>query len=66
MNTLDQNPENMFTDLTCLLVSSQIVKFEPEQDYAPYNVSEFFRDDVLDKWNKLMPRMSPSHILRSL
>lgn len=35
--------------------SEQITTFVHEEEYAPYNVSEFFRDDVLDKWNKLMP-----------
>lgn len=41
-------------------VSEQITTFVHEEEYAPYNVSEFFRDDVLDKWNKLMPR-KPKH-----
>jgi hypothetical protein len=37
-------------------VSKKIVKFEPEDDYAPYNISEFFNPEVLDRWNKLMPK----------
>ncbi|KAI0128036.1 hypothetical protein BJ170DRAFT_400036 [Xylariales sp. AK1849] len=51
------NPYDFGGDMTGFgpSFSQQIVKFEPEQEYAPYNVSEFFRDDVLDKWNKLMP-----------
>jgi hypothetical protein len=44
--------------LTRRVVSQQIVQFVHEEEYAPYNVTEFFNDDVLDKWNKLMPRMN--------
>ncbi|KAK3358767.1 hypothetical protein B0T25DRAFT_446382 [Lasiosphaeria hispida] len=36
--------------------SQKIVKFEMDQSYAPSNTSEFFTDQVLDKWNKLMPK----------
>jgi len=36
--------------------SQRIVKFEPEYDYAPNNISEFFEPEVLDRWNKLMPK----------
>ncbi|KAM7196215.1 protein of unknown function (DUF3328) domain containing protein [Rhypophila sp. PSN 637] len=35
--------------------SQKIVKFEMDQSYAPTNSSEFFTDEVLDKWNNLMP-----------
>ncbi|KAJ2891605.1 hypothetical protein MKZ38_000180 [Zalerion maritima] len=35
--------------------SEQIVKFEMDPSYAPTNTSEFFTDEILDKWNKLMP-----------
>ncbi|KAH6658103.1 hypothetical protein BKA67DRAFT_206314 [Truncatella angustata] len=35
--------------------SEQITTFVHEEEYAPYNVSEFFKPDVLEKWNKLMP-----------
>ena len=37
------------------LVSQKIVKFEMDQSYAPTNSSEFFTDEVLEKWNDLMP-----------
>lgn len=43
--------------LTPDAVSQQITTFVHEEEYAPYNVTEFFHDDVLEKWNKLMPRM---------
>ncbi|KAL2141205.1 hypothetical protein VTI28DRAFT_2711 [Corynascus sepedonium] len=36
--------------------SQRIVKFEPEDDYAPNNISRFFEPEVLDRWNKLMPK----------
>ncbi|KAK0721016.1 hypothetical protein B0H67DRAFT_577952 [Lasiosphaeris hirsuta] len=36
--------------------SQKIVKFEMDQSYAPTNTSDFFTDEVLDKWNKLMPK----------
>jgi hypothetical protein len=29
-----------------------------DQTYAPQNTSEFFTDEVLQKWNHLMPSMS--------
>ncbi|KAK9772046.1 hypothetical protein AB5N19_11667 [Seiridium cardinale] len=35
--------------------SEQITTFVHEEEYAPYNTSEFFKPEVLDKWNKLMP-----------
>ncbi|KAK3369961.1 hypothetical protein B0H63DRAFT_564223 [Podospora didyma] len=35
--------------------SQQITTFKMDQTYAPMNTSEFFTDEVLDKWNKLMP-----------
>ncbi|KAK0629492.1 hypothetical protein B0T17DRAFT_525637 [Bombardia bombarda] len=35
--------------------SQTITKFKSDQSYAPTNTSEFFTDEVLDKWNKLMP-----------
>lgn len=45
--------------LTCPrhIVTEKVVKWEPDEEYAPYNISEFFQPEVLDKWNKLMPRM---------
>jgi len=36
--------------------SQQIVKFNMDQSYAPMNTSEFFTDEVLNKWNMLMPK----------
>ncbi|KAK7960682.1 hypothetical protein PG996_011326 [Apiospora saccharicola] len=35
--------------------TEKVVKWEPDEEYAPYNISEFFEPQVLDKWNKLMP-----------
>ncbi|KAI1869663.1 uncharacterized protein JN550_005644 [Neoarthrinium moseri] len=35
--------------------SQQITTFVNDEDYAPYNTSEFFKPEVLDRWNKLMP-----------
>ncbi|KAK8117721.1 uncharacterized protein PG998_006002 [Apiospora kogelbergensis] len=35
--------------------TERVVKWEPDEEYAPYNISEFFEPQVLDKWNKLMP-----------
>ncbi|KAK8076284.1 hypothetical protein PG994_003556 [Apiospora phragmitis] len=35
--------------------TQRVVKWEPDEEYAPYNISEFFKPEVLDKWNKLMP-----------
>ncbi|KAK3936449.1 hypothetical protein QBC46DRAFT_269596 [Diplogelasinospora grovesii] len=34
----------------------QITKFNSDMSYAPMNTSEFFTDEVLMKWNKLMPK----------
>ncbi|KAK0652484.1 hypothetical protein B0T16DRAFT_426963 [Cercophora newfieldiana] len=36
--------------------SQQITKFNMDQSYAPMNTSEFFTDEVLEKWNHLMPK----------
>ncbi|KAK3681325.1 hypothetical protein B0T22DRAFT_388099 [Podospora appendiculata] len=35
--------------------SQSITTFKMDPTYAPSNTSEFFTDEVLDKWNKLMP-----------
>lgn len=35
--------------------STQVTRFQINQTFAPYNTSEFFRDEVLDAWNALMP-----------
>ncbi|CAK7237466.1 hypothetical protein SCUCBS95973_009969 [Sporothrix curviconia] len=36
-------------------VGQQIVRFKSDQSYAPMNTSEFFTEEVLQKWNHLMP-----------
>ncbi|KAK3365548.1 hypothetical protein B0T24DRAFT_636073 [Lasiosphaeria ovina] len=36
--------------------SQQITKFKSDQSFAPMNTSEFFTDEVLMKWNMLMPK----------
>jgi hypothetical protein len=38
------------------LVSTQVTTFHINQTFAPYNTSEFFREEVLTAWNELMPR----------
>ncbi|KAI1811879.1 hypothetical protein GGS20DRAFT_592426 [Poronia punctata] len=35
--------------------SSKITTFVPDESYAPNDTAEFFTDEVLDRWNKLMP-----------
>jgi hypothetical protein len=37
-------------------VSQQITTFSPDESYAPTNVSEFFKNETLEKWNDLMPK----------
>ncbi|KAH8668578.1 hypothetical protein BX600DRAFT_259455 [Xylariales sp. PMI_506] len=51
------NPWDFGGDMTGVgpRFSQQIVKFEVDYDYAPSNASEFFSEEVLDRWNKLMP-----------
>lgn len=34
----------------------RLTKFEPDMSYAPLNSSEFFTDEVLDKWTSLIPK----------
>ncbi|ROV88752.1 hypothetical protein VMCG_10071 [Cytospora schulzeri] len=34
----------------------RLTRFEYDISYAPMNTSEFFTDEVLDKWNHLMPK----------
>ncbi|KAL2066331.1 hypothetical protein VTL71DRAFT_2402 [Oculimacula yallundae] len=36
-------------------LGSQITTFHVNQTFAPYNTSEFFREEVLVAWNELMP-----------
>ncbi|KAI1163132.1 hypothetical protein F5B18DRAFT_351918 [Nemania serpens] len=35
--------------------SSKITTFARDESYAPNNTADFFSEEVLDKWNKLMP-----------
>ncbi|PMD57178.1 uncharacterized protein K444DRAFT_632315 [Hyaloscypha bicolor E] len=35
--------------------STQVTTFQINQTFAPYNTSEFFREEVLTAWNELMP-----------
>ncbi|KAI0397187.1 hypothetical protein F5Y17DRAFT_455341 [Xylariaceae sp. FL0594] len=35
--------------------SSKVTTFVRDESYAPNNTAEFFTDEVLDRWNKLMP-----------
>lgn len=37
----------------------KLARFEYDTSYAPMNTSEFFTNETLDKWNNLMPSMSP-------
>jgi hypothetical protein len=45
-----------FTGVRSEPFAQQITKFSPDPSYAPTNTSEFFTDEVLSKWNRLMPR----------
>lgn len=45
----------LLTERLYYVVSQKIVKFEMDPSYAPTNSSEFFTDEVLEKWNELMP-----------
>jgi hypothetical protein len=36
--------------------SLEVKRFVPDSSYAPTNTSEFFTDEVLSKWNMLMPK----------
>lgn len=40
-------------------VPQRLTRFEYDTSYAPMNTSEFFTDEVLDKWNDLMPSEQP-------
>ncbi|KAI1337243.1 hypothetical protein F5Y15DRAFT_390699 [Xylariaceae sp. FL0016] len=37
-------------------LNHQIQTFSPDQSYAPNNTADFFTDEVLQKWNGLMPK----------
>lgn len=37
-------------------VSQQIKTFKVDDDYAPWNTSDFFKPEVLDRWNALLPK----------
>lgn len=47
------------------LVSQSIKRFQPDSSYAPNNTADFFTDEVMEKWNDLMPSKS-SYILACL
>lgn len=36
-------------------IPTRITKFEVNQTFAPYNTSDFFKPEVLQAWNELMP-----------
>ena len=48
------------------IVSTQVHTFHINQTFAPYNTSEFFREEVLIAWDELLPRKrfpnTPLHI----
>ncbi|KAK6956022.1 hypothetical protein Daesc_003669 [Daldinia eschscholtzii] len=37
------------------LVTQRITTFQRDESYAPNNTAEFFTDEVLQRWNDLMP-----------
>jgi hypothetical protein len=45
-----------FTGVRSEPFAQQITTFKPDPSYAPTNTSEFFTEEVLDKWNALMPQ----------
>lgn len=45
-----------FTGVAPPTFDQQITTFKMDQSYAPDNTSEFFTDEVLQKWNQLMPK----------
>jgi hypothetical protein len=38
------------------------VKFESDMSFTPKNMSEFFTDETLDSWKKLMPGTVTAHL----
>ncbi|KAI1374732.1 hypothetical protein F4677DRAFT_153783 [Hypoxylon crocopeplum] len=52
------NPWQFGQDLTGVgpRFSQKITTFEMDPSYAPNNTAEFFTDEVLQKWNDLMPK----------
>ena len=57
-------PHRTFTNLTRTwlladnqLVPTQITTFHINQTFAPYNTTEFFREEVLTAWNEILPGM---------
>lgn len=53
-----RNPYDFNGDLTGVgpRFSQQIKTFKPDQEYAPWNTSEFFTNKTLDMWNALLPK----------
>jgi hypothetical protein len=41
-------------------VPTRLTRFEINQTFAPYNTSEFFKPEVLQAWNELLPGTSHS------
>ncbi|KAI1084738.1 hypothetical protein F5B20DRAFT_219417 [Whalleya microplaca] len=52
------NPWQFGQDLTGVgpRFSQQITTFQRDESYAPNNTAEFFTDEVLQRWNDLMPK----------
>jgi hypothetical protein len=49
-----------------LQVPTEIKTFHVNQTFAPYNTSDFFKPEVLQAWNDLMPGKTPtSHHITS-
>lgn len=41
---------------TAATVKRRITRFTSDQGYMPNNTADFFKDETLQKWNKLMPK----------
>ncbi|KAL7623651.1 hypothetical protein AAE478_005203 [Parahypoxylon ruwenzoriense] len=54
----DVNPYQFGQDLTGVgpRFSQQVTRFAPDESYAPNNTADFFTDEVLQRWNDLMPK----------
>ncbi|KAI1769801.1 hypothetical protein F4818DRAFT_456635 [Hypoxylon cercidicola] len=52
------NPWQFGQDLTGVgpRFSQRMTTFQPDMSYAPNDTAEFFTDEVLQKWNDLMPK----------
>lgn len=45
------------------IVAQQIVTFKPDPGFVPENASEFFTDEVHQKWLDLVPRKLPKDLI---